>query len=30
VVASQTLSPTGLATEMRQMRPLVEHVSSAD
>ena len=30
VVASQTLSPSGLAAEMRQMRPLVEHVGSAN
>ena len=30
VVASQTLGPAGLASEMRQMRPLVEHVSSAN
>jgi hypothetical protein len=30
VVASQTLGPAGLADEMRQMRPLVEHVSSAN
>ena len=30
LVASQTLSSTGLANEMRQMRPMVEHqVSSA-
>ena len=29
VVASQTLGTTGLADEMRQMRPLVEHVASA-
>jgi hypothetical protein len=30
VVASQTLGTTGLANEMRQMRPLVEHVASAN
>jgi hypothetical protein len=30
VVASQTLGTTGLADEMRQMRPLVEHVASAN
>ena len=30
VVASQTLGPAGLASEMRQMRPLVEHVSSTN
>jgi hypothetical protein len=26
VVASQTLGPSALAAEMRQMRPMVEHV----
>jgi hypothetical protein len=30
VVASQTLGPAGLANEMRQMRPLVEHVDTAN
>jgi hypothetical protein len=30
VVASQTLGPAGLANEMRQMRPLVEHVDPAN
>ena len=28
VVASQTLSPTRLASEMRQMRPMIEHRAS--
>jgi hypothetical protein len=30
VVASQTLGPAGLANEMRAMRPLVEHVDTAN
>ena len=30
VVASQTLGPTALADEMRAMRPLVEHVDTAN